>query len=80
MAPRHNLVLCFDAFGTLIKPKQPILNQYALVAEQCGLKNLDVSQLTASFAAAYKAESAAHPNYGKASNMGAERWWTNVCA
>ncbi|KAK3985724.1 hypothetical protein QBC44DRAFT_384614 [Cladorrhinum sp. PSN332] len=75
---KNNLLLCFDAFGTLIKPNQPVLKQYADVAEECGLKGLDASRLRASFGAAYRAESKAHPNFGRASDMGGERWWGNV--
>lgn len=75
---RRNLLLCFDAFGTLFKPKYPVPEQYAAVARQCGLDGFSVAQLEASFKAAFKGESQAHPNYGKASGMGAEKWWTNV--
>ena len=72
------MLLCFDAFGTLFKPKIPIPEQYALVARQLGLNGFSLEQLETSFTAAYKSESKAHPNYGKESGMGAEKWWTNV--
>ncbi|KAK4226053.1 hypothetical protein QBC38DRAFT_529711 [Podospora fimiseda] len=78
MSRRKNLLLCFDAFGTLIKPNQPVLKQYATVAEQCGLGVLSISQLQASFKAAYKAESKANPNFGKATGLGAEKWWGSI--
>jgi hypothetical protein len=75
---RRNLLLCFDAFGTLFTPKRPIAEQYATVARQCGLDGFSTEQVQASFKTAFSGESKAHPNYGKASNMGAEQWWTNV--
>ncbi|KAK4120946.1 hypothetical protein N657DRAFT_648303 [Parathielavia appendiculata] len=74
----RNLLLCFDAFGTLFVPRRPIAEQYAIVARQCGLDGLSTEQVQASFKAAFSGELRAHPNYGRASNMGAEHWWTNV--
>ncbi len=75
---QRNLLLCFDAFGTLFHPKLPIVEQYASVARRCGLDGFSVEQLQNSFRAAFSGEFKAHPNYGKASGMGAEKWWTNV--
>ena len=75
---RRNILLCFDAFGTLFKPKQPVAEQYASVARLCGLDGFSVDQVQASFKSAFSGESKAHPNYGRASGMGAEKWWTNV--
>jgi hypothetical protein len=38
MPPRpRNLLLCFDAFGTLFKPRYPIEQQYGDVARSLGL-------------------------------------------
>jgi FMN phosphatase YigB (HAD superfamily) len=76
---RRNLLLCFDAFGTLFSPKRSIAEQYAAVARQCGLDGFGTeNDVQASFKAAFSSESKAHPNYGKASGMGAPTWWTNV--
>ncbi|KAJ4306052.1 hypothetical protein N0V88_000848 [Collariella sp. IMI 366227] len=75
---RRNLLLCFDAFGTLFTPKQPIAEQYTLVARKCGLDGFSVDQVKSSFKTAFSKESKAHPNYGKASGMGAAMWWTHV--
>ncbi|KAK4038875.1 hypothetical protein C8A01DRAFT_17109 [Parachaetomium inaequale] len=75
---RRNLLLCFDAFGTLFSPKRPIAEQYAAVARQCGLDGFGTEDVQASFKAAFSSETKAHPNYGKASGMGAPTWWTNV--
>ncbi|KAH8898170.1 haloacid dehalogenase [Thozetella sp. PMI_491] len=76
--PKRNLLLCFDAFGTLFSPKLPIFQQYGDVARQCGLAGFTDDQLQSSFRAAFKSEAKLHPNYGKSSGLGAERWWTNV--
>ncbi len=75
---RRNLLLCFDAFGTLFKPKRPIAQQYGEVARQCGLGGFSDEELQASFRATFKNETKTHPNYGRASGMGATTWWTNV--
>lgn len=76
---QRNLLLCFDAFGTLFQPRRPVAEQYAAVARQCGLERVRAEQVAAAFKAAYAEEARAHPNYGKATGMGADRWWTNVC-
>ncbi len=75
---KRNLLLCFDAFGTLFKPKRPIARQYGEVARQCGLRGFSDEEVQTSFRAAFKSQAGAHPNYGKASGMGAPAWWTNV--
>ncbi|KAF5022887.1 hypothetical protein F66182_5047 [Fusarium sp. NRRL 66182] len=75
---KRNLVLCFDAFGTLIRPVQPVAQQYAQVARQCGITNFSDDELQTTLISAIKQESKRNPNYGKASGLGATRWWTNV--
>lgn len=75
---RRKLLLCFDAFGTLFRPKSPVPEQYAAVARQCGLDGFTTKDVQASFKTAFSSESKAHPNYGKAIGMGAAQWWTNV--
>ncbi|KAK4139215.1 uncharacterized protein C8A04DRAFT_16054 [Dichotomopilus funicola] len=75
---RRNLLLCFDAFGTLFHPKSPIHEQYTAVARQCGLQGFNSQDVAASFRAAFSSEIKAYPNYGKSSGMGATTWWTNV--
>ena len=74
----RNLLLCFDAFGTLFAPKFPVPEQYASVARECGLSSITAAQVKDSFKTAFAAQSRAHPNYGRASGMGAEKWWTEV--
>lgn len=78
---KRSLLLCFDAFGTLFRLKQPIERQYGDIARrQFGLTGLDDdAQLKAAFRAAFKAQSRAHPNYGRTTGaMGAAAWWTQV--
>ncbi|KAK4160618.1 hypothetical protein QBC43DRAFT_112624 [Cladorrhinum sp. PSN259] len=78
MPPKpRNLLLCFDAFGTLIRPNQPVIKQYALVAEQFGLGVRDNSdsasddglkRLEKSFKEAFKTQNRMYPNFGKMIN------------
>ncbi|OAA67827.1 HAD-like domain protein [Niveomyces insectorum RCEF 264] len=75
---KRNLLLCFDAFGTLFHIKRPIEQQYGAVARQYGLSGFSDDQLRDSFRLAFRAESKSHPNYGKQNGMGATRWWSNV--
>jgi len=75
---KQNLLLCFDAFGTLFWPKRSVTQQYGEIARQCGLRGFTDEQLQNSFRQAFKAQAKAHPNYGKVTGMGATAWWTNV--
>ena len=47
--PRKNLLLCFDAFGTLFQPKRPIAAQYAEVGRHYGINGFTEDELAASF-------------------------------
>ncbi|KAF2280259.1 uncharacterized protein EI97DRAFT_370056 [Westerdykella ornata] len=80
-AQKKNLLLAFDAFGTLFAPKGHVTDHYAAFARHHGIdvpsKNANPS-IKDAFRAAYKHEFKTHPNYGKAVNMGAEQWWANV--
>jgi len=78
MTPKKNILLCFDAFGTLFRPRQSIIKQYGDVARSYGVSGFDDDELAASFKNAFKTESKDHPNYGRATNMGSQQWWTNV--
>ncbi|KAL6871114.1 hypothetical protein J3F83DRAFT_642425 [Trichoderma novae-zelandiae] len=75
---KPNLLLCFDAFGTLFRPKGPVAQQYAQVARQCGLAGFSDKELSSRLLAAIKEERELNPNYGKATGLGATKWWTNV--
>lgn len=78
---KKNLLLCFDAFGTLFKPNAPIAKTYAQIASKhgvvCGTKNPEAN-VAQEFKRAFKQCSTRSPNYGKATGLGAERWWKNV--
>ncbi|KAL7937449.1 hypothetical protein V8C35DRAFT_276944 [Trichoderma chlorosporum] len=75
---KPNLLLCFDAFGTLFKPKGAVAQQYAEVARQCGITGFSDNELQSRLLAAIKEEREQNPNYGKATGLGATKWWTNV--
>ncbi|CAK7225811.1 hypothetical protein SCUCBS95973_005989 [Sporothrix curviconia] len=77
---KRNLLLAFDAFGTLFRLKQPIERQYGDVARQhfpgllatsssdpdrdTGSDIGDTLQFRAAFRDAFRAQARAHPNYG----------------
>ncbi|QPC60097.1 hypothetical protein HYE67_002328 [Fusarium culmorum] len=75
---KRNLLLCFDAFGTLIRPAKPVAQQYAQVARQCGLTDFSDEELQSTLISTIKQESKKNPNFGKETGLGATRWWTNV--
>ena len=78
-----NVLICFDAFGTLFTPRVPIPVAYAQAAAQHGIDCGDTetgSEVKSRFKDAFKNESKHNPNYGKASGLGAEKWWGNVGA
>jgi FMN phosphatase YigB (HAD superfamily) len=78
---KNNLLLCFDAFGTLFRPNTPIPSAYAQAAIKHGVK-LDVKDpaeaVAKEFKLAFKEASKQSPNYGKAVGLGAEKWWARV--
>ncbi|CAH0039390.1 unnamed protein product [Clonostachys solani] len=76
--PKPNLLLCFDAFGTLFKPRGSVAQQYAEIARQCGMASITEKELQPHLGTAFKAEMKQNPNYGKATGLGATKWWTNV--
>ncbi|KID96419.1 haloacid dehalogenase, partial [Metarhizium majus ARSEF 297] len=75
---KRNLLLCFDAFGTLFSPKASVAQQYAQVAHQCGVTSFTQDELQSRLSAAINQERERNPNYGKDTGLGATRWWTNV--
>ena len=75
---KKNVLICFDAFGTLFTPRKPVAQQYSEVARSFGLGGFIDDDIAQSFKKAFKHESKANPNYGKKTGMGAEKWWVNV--
>lgn len=75
---KPNLLLSFDAFGTLFSPKDPVAHQYLQEARQFGLTGFSEEELASKLYAAFKDESKLNPNYGKETGLGATKWWTNV--
>jgi hypothetical protein len=89
MGGKRNLFLAFDAFGTLYRPNVPIPQAYGKAALRHGIRcapqkpdhqmtSEDFEPVKKSFGRAFKEQSARNPNYGKATGMGAEKWWTSV--
>ncbi|KAF2133435.1 hypothetical protein P153DRAFT_363623 [Dothidotthia symphoricarpi CBS 119687] len=78
---KRNLLLCFDAFGTLFTPSTPIPTAYVQAAARHGINCGNAEHpkaLAAQFKLAFKDESKQNPNYGRATGLGAEKWWGNV--
>ena len=78
---KKNLLLCLDAFGTLFTPSIPIPVAYARAAARHGINVGDTEnprEVASRFKEAFKRESRKNPNYGKATDMRAERWWGNI--
>jgi FMN phosphatase YigB (HAD superfamily) len=81
LPPKKNLLLCLDAFGTLFTPSISIPIAYARAAARHGIhipNTEDPKEVSTLFKQAFKKESQQNPNYGKATNMGAEKWWGNI--
>ena len=47
--PPRNLLVCFDAFGTLFTPKRPIAQQYGEVARSYGMSGFGDEDVAKSF-------------------------------
>lgn len=80
-APKKNLLLCFDAFGTLFTPSTAIPTAYVRAAARHGIDCGNAEHphaLAAQFKQAFNEEAKQNPNYGKATDLGAEKWWGNV--
>jgi hypothetical protein len=78
---KPNLLLCLDAFNTLIKPSIPIHVAYAQAAARHGIQCSGEEKelvVKAQFKSAFKGESQRNPNYGRVTGLGAEKWWGNV--
>ncbi|KAF1947602.1 hypothetical protein EJ02DRAFT_327431, partial [Clathrospora elynae] len=78
---QKNLFLCLDAFGTLFTPSIPIPVAYARAAARHGIhvgNTENPKDVQSHFREQFKSESHRNPNYGRATGMGAERWWGNV--
>ncbi|KAH8146526.1 uncharacterized protein LAJ45_09472 [Morchella importuna] len=76
--PKFNLLLTFDAFGTLFEPRDSIAAQYAHVAQEHGIEGVEESDIRVTFKKAFKQQASENPNYGKKSGMTPEQWWTGV--
>lgn len=81
LSAKRNLLLCLDAFGTLFTPTRPIAITYAEAAARHGVPTggaANAQRVHERFKSAFKGETSRSPNYGKATELGAEKWWGNV--
>jgi hypothetical protein len=49
MSRGNALLLCFDAFGTLFKPRAPIHRQYDEIAKSLGMRGFDAEDIRRTF-------------------------------
>ncbi|KAF2086753.1 hypothetical protein K490DRAFT_12046, partial [Saccharata proteae CBS 121410] len=71
---KPNLLLAFDAFGTLFAPRAPVWQQYAEVARGFGIVAGE-DAVAGSFKDVYTEVQRRWPNYGKEVGMGPTAWW-----
>ncbi|KAF1830492.1 hypothetical protein BDW02DRAFT_572951 [Decorospora gaudefroyi] len=75
---KRNLLLCLDAFNTLFHPRTPIPQAYAQAATRHGIPTPHPQEVAQSFKQNFAHQSTQHPNYGKATGMGLEKWWSQI--
>ncbi|KAG0130653.1 HAD-like domain-containing protein [Tuber indicum] len=74
----RNLLITFDAFSTLFKPRLPIPLQYIAVAQEHGVTGLTEEQVSSSFKKAFAEGRKLFPNYGKSVGMRPTEWWERI--
>lgn len=79
---RFNIVITFDAFGTLIRPRPSVAEQYLDAAKNSGLvvNHIDPSSLFASFKKSFEQLDALYPNFGSYADrrIPCKEWWDRV--
>jgi hypothetical protein len=81
LAAKNNLLICLDAFGTLFTPTRSVAATYAETAARHGVPTggAENARLVGDrFKTAFKGEAKRNPVFGKATGLGAEKWWGNV--
>ncbi|KAL5360263.1 hypothetical protein BJX96DRAFT_175125 [Aspergillus floccosus] len=83
--PPRSLLLTIDAFGTLFHPRHPVPEQYASAAYAFGIPRTAITpaNLQTAFKTEFKAQSQAHPNYGRDEVLrgqygGPRQWWEEL--
>ncbi|NXC44458.1 HDHD3 protein, partial [Penelope pileata] len=70
-------LLTWDVKDTLLRLRQPVGESYAAQAQAHGLR-VQPAALSASFRAAYGAQSRCFPNYGRGQGLSSRQWWLDV--
>lgn len=74
------ILLSFDAFGTLYRPKKPVAEQYhEISSKEFGIKT-SLKSITTRFPQIYKELQGEYPNYGKDSVTitNCDEWWLEL--
>ncbi|KAJ3218608.1 hypothetical protein HDU67_004912 [Dinochytrium kinnereticum] len=70
-------LVTFDAFGTLFRVWPSVAYHYRATLLSRGVSNISEDAISKAFSAAFKKQSADHPNFGRES-VGDVRWWEEV--
>lgn len=70
-------MVLFDAFDTILRPRQPIPNQYAHVFHKHGI-NINPDVIKSSFKVAFVQLNEKASNYGKSIAWTPNQWWSTL--
>ena len=70
-------LITFDVTGTILLFKTPVLKKYASTAFENGL-NADYATLEKNFLKGWSSLREKHPNFGKKTGLGWEKWWMKM--
>ncbi|KAK7524494.1 hypothetical protein IWZ03DRAFT_367306 [Phyllosticta citriasiana] len=72
------LLVTFDAYGTLYRPRAPIALMYEAVAKEHGMLIQGTNELNEAFMTVLRNHMSRYPNYGKHVLSSPDEWWKKV--
>ncbi|KAK7554783.1 hypothetical protein IWX47DRAFT_784956, partial [Phyllosticta citricarpa] len=72
------LLVTFDAYGTLYRPRAPIALMYEAVAKEHGMLTQGTNELNEAFMTVLRNHMSRYPNYGKHVLSSPDEWWKKV--
>ncbi|KAK8199884.1 hypothetical protein HDK77DRAFT_213119 [Phyllosticta capitalensis] len=72
------LLVTFDAYGTLYRPRAPVHLMYKAVAEEHGLRVKSEQALSEAFMQVFRVYAQQYPNYGKKVLDHPDKWWEMI--
>lgn len=70
-------LITFDVTGTLMILRPPVAYKYAEAAKKFGI-TVNIEEIVSSFKNEWKTLSLLHPNFGRDTGLGWEKWWTQI--